>query len=304
MTGVQQRRQQRQGLGLVRVQACAQVRRRLHQRLGPPPGPHLRVDAAEQVVGQPDATDREQLVDLGEHAFQAHRPRLALDQRQQRRTAILAGGSALRVVVLVLAVADGDEGADALHRACRYPGGHPGEQGLLGPVQRRGDHATRARSGRRLDPLLSAALQQRRPDLLRAALRLSDLRGQPVGELVGVLDTALAKAQRPADLRPVPFDRPAGPVIEPQLSGRDLDLACDELHGLVGELVAPGREPPRQREVLEQQRQPEPRRTRLIAQQRHLVGQQREVLDQLIELQPTCQCVLRATNQQERASYR
>jgi len=74
----------------------------------------------------------------------------------------------------------------------------------------------------------------------------------------------------------------AGPELE--------HLFGDELDDFIRRLPTTSREPTPVGEELQQQREAQPGRARLVAQPRHLVRQKREVLDvldELVQLQPT-----------------
>ena len=131
--------------------------------------------------------------------------------------------------------------------------------------------------------------QQLYADLIRAPLGLRDVLGQPRGQLLRIRDGAFPETQRPTDLRPVCLDLPARPVIETELSPRHSHLFGDELDDFIRQLPTTSREPTPVGEELQQQRETQPGRARLVAQPRHLVRQKREVLDELVQLQPTRQ---------------
>ena len=91
------------------------------------------------------------------------------------------------------------------------------------------------------------------------------------------------------------LDLPPRPVIENQVRSGDTDLTGDELNRLISHCAPPGREPAGKGEVLQQHREAQARRARLVAQQRHLVGQQREVPNELVELELTAHAHAPAT---------
>jgi len=156
-------------------------------------------------------------------------------------------------------------------------------------VQRRGQDPLDPGPARRLDPLFPAVGQQLYADLIRAPLGLRDVLGQPRGQLLRIRDGAFPETQRPTDLRPVCLDLPARPVIETELSPRHSHLFGDELDDFIRQLPTTSREPTPVGEELQQQREAQPGRARLVAQPRHLVRQKRKVLDELVQLQPTRQ---------------
>src|SRR5664280_2395646 len=94
----------RERLGRVRMRS--QVRRGLHRSLGPPAGQHPRRHIGEHLSRHADRPHREQLIDLGEHALQAHVARIGLDQRQHRGTSTDPGPA---LVALAGAAGDGED---------------------------------------------------------------------------------------------------------------------------------------------------------------------------------------------------
>ena len=76
-----------------------------------------------------------------------------------------------------------------------------------------------------------------------------------------------------ADLRTVPFDRAAGPLIEPQRTGINTELPGDELHRVVVQLGPAAREPTEPAVELQQQREPQPGRATLASHELSLFGQ-------------------------------
>src|SRR5664280_828246 len=100
-----------------------------------------------------DRPHREQLIDLGEHALQAHVARIGLDQRQHRGTSTDPGPA-----LVVLAVAAGDDQRYQPSRHLwRQPAGHPREQRLLALVQRRGQEPLDPGPARRLRSALPSS---------------------------------------------------------------------------------------------------------------------------------------------------
>jgi hypothetical protein len=75
---------------------------------------------------------------------------------------------------------------------------------------------TRSRAGG-LDLLALQVRQQLLTDLAGLALLLAYVRGQPLRRLVSVRDRALPEPEIPPDIGPVSLDRPAVPLIQPQL---------------------------------------------------------------------------------------
>jgi hypothetical protein len=295
LTFPQQRRQQghRRLRGL--PQPAAQVRRRLHRGPRPPPGHHLRRDVGEQPRRQADRPDRLQLADLGQHRVQAHVPRHRLDQRQHRVLVFLViAGDVLVILIFVpgtfndavdVAVLGADQGDNPPGGAGGGdPRGDDGEPLLLRLVQRRPDGPGHPVGSRRLDPLRPAPAEQFRADLVPVPLRVRDMGGQPVRELLLVSDRALAEPEVTADLRTVVLQRAAvGPFVEPQVRRRNLHLPGNELNHLVRQLRPALGKPPVLREELQQQRETQPRRPPLPRDQILIVRQHRPALDKLVK---------------------
>lgn len=242
-------------------------------------------------------TDRGQLVDLGEHRFQADVARRFLDLPQDRRPVLALTSTGVTGFGVVLLVGAGDQGhdpLDALHRELRRD---PRRQRLLGDSQRRPHDPVTPPRGGRLDALRTTTGQQFHPHLLRPPLLAGDVLGEPCRQLVRVRDTALPETQVPADLRTVVLDRPAAPLIPVQFGRRHPHLPGDELHRLARQLCpAPGR-PAVLRVELQQHREAQSRRTALAEHERLLVPQQRPVLDQVVQVQ-------RGTGRGRRSSFR
>lgn len=271
LAGDQQRGQQRQPQ---RLGMGAQVGGGLHRGPQPPADEDLGRDVVEQSRRKADGAHRAQLGDLGQHRLQADIAGLGLDPRQQPRPCGIVAG-----VVL------GDQGQEPADHRLAQPAGDPQAQGLLGLPQRRAHEPVDATLGGRLDPLAAAVVQQLAANPVLSAFALADVLGQPSGQLLGVRDRALPEPQVPADLRAVVLDRAAGPLVEAQLLGRDLDLASDELDRLGGQLAAAPREPALLGIELQQQREPQARRGPFAGDQVLLVVDQRPVLDQVIKTQ-------------------
>ncbi len=272
---VDQRRQER---GRRVGRAAAQVGRRFDRAARPPPGQDLRGDIREQPRGQADPARRLQFAGLGEHRLQAHVAGHRLDQREDRL-------GVLRLVLSLFSLgvlAPADQGQDPAHSSGVQARGDRGKPVLLRGAQGRGHHPADPPVRRRLDPLLAHPLQQFDPYPLRVALRVGDARRQPVGQLVRIGDRALPKPQMVAYLPAMPLDRPPGPLVEPEVACRRLQLPGDVLDHFVRELrTAPG-EPPIARIELQHQREAQPGRAVLGLDQVPLTAEHRPVLNQLI----------------------
>lgn len=236
LTLVQQRGQQRHPQ---RQRVRAQMGRGLHCGSCPPSGHHLRRDVREQVRRQPDRANRKQLVDLREHRLQAQIARSLLDLPQDRRPVLALTSTGITGHRVVLPISADDQGHDPLDALHRDPCRDPRRQRLLGSPQRCGHDPVAPPRGGRLDALRSAAGQQFHPHLLRPPLLARDVVDEPGRQLVRIRDTALTKAQVPADLRTVVLNRPTAPLIRVQLGRRYLYLPSDELHRLARQLDRP-----------------------------------------------------------------
>jgi hypothetical protein len=91
--------------------------------------------------------------------------------------------------------------------------------------------------------------------------------GQPVDQLVGILNTGLAEAERGADLDAVILDRAAAPVVRHVGFGWDADLAGQMRHDGSRHLMLAGRKTAFVAEKGEQRRESEASRARLVSQQ-------------------------------------
>src|SRR5699024_8292405 len=100
--------------------------------------------------------------------------------------------------------------------------------------------------------------------------------------LVRVGYRALAEPQKRPDLAAVILERAARPLIKPQISRCDPDLAGQIGHHLAGKLAAAARESAMQREVLQLAGEAQPRRAALARDLFQLLGDQRPLLDQLV----------------------
>jgi hypothetical protein len=89
---------------------------------------------------------------------------------------------------------------------------------------------------------------------------------QPLGELGLVLLGAVTEAERAPDLRAVPLDRPPRPVVRGPFLRRHLHLLGDVRHRRYRDLPGVLREPGLHLEELQQQREPQPVRPRLVPQ--------------------------------------
>jgi|HubBroStandDraft_4_1064222.scaffolds.fasta_scaffold30152_3 hypothetical protein len=162
------------------------------------------------------------------------------------------------------------------------PAGDPRGQRLLSLPQRRADDPPDPVPGRRLDLLALQVRQQLLTDLVDLPLLLAHVRGQPLCRLVSVPDRALRQPEVPPDIRPVSLDRPAVPLIEPQLIRGNVHQPRDVGDNLVRNLAAACREPAVHRIEPEQKSEPELRRATPPRQLLQLITDQRPVPDQLI----------------------
>ncbi|WP_347696916.1 hypothetical protein [Nonomuraea sp. B12E4] len=135
----------------------------------------------------------------------------------------------------------------------------------------------------RISPFLPAAGQQRGTQPLPRRLHWADLVGQPERQLVLVGDRRLTKAVKPADLRPVIFDRAARPAVLGEQRRIDLHLARHVVdRGL--RHVLPAREAALKLEVLQHQAEPETGGAALVRQQFGLGLIQCPALDEVLQL--------------------
>jgi len=133
------------------------------------------------------------------------------------------------------------------------------------------------------DPLVLALAEQQHADVLDAPLVLRDVRGEPAGERFGVRDAADPKPGVVADLAAVVLDLPAREVIGTDLQRRYLDLPCEVLDRVVGQLEAAAWEAALPAEELQHRREPESCRPGLVAQQFSFAVVEREVLDDVVK---------------------
>ena len=129
-------------------------------------------------------------------------------------------------------------------------------------------------------------MYQRDTWTLRAAPAGPDRR-QPLRRLVSVRDRALPEPEIPPDIRPVSLDRPAVPLIQPQLIRGNVHQPRDAGDSLVRDLAASRREPAVHRIEPEQKSEPELRRATPPGQLLQLITDQRPVPDQLLIIQHT-----------------
>jgi hypothetical protein len=269
----------------------AQVTRCLYRHPGPPPGHDLRRHVGEQARRESHGPYPVELAPLGLARVQADVARVRPDCRPHFRPCCLPGrarvacglGGLVAGVVARSCDHRPHPGRDLIVQAAADLGG----QRLLRLAQRRPDHPADPDPGRLLDLLLSHPRQQRLADPLGLALPAADVIGQPCGEFLGVGHRALPEPQERADHAPEPFSRPAFPVEQPHVRGRDLHLPGDPGDRLIGQFRASRREPALRDEELQPQRQPQLRRPRPASPQAELITDQRPVLDQLVFVQHT-----------------
>lgn len=110
----------------------------------------------------------------------------------------------------------------------------------------------------RLDPLVLAVPEQQDADVLDAPLVLRDVRSEPAGERLGVRDGADPKPGVVADLAAVVLDLASLKIVGGDLRRGHLDLPCEVLDRVVGQLEATAREAALPGEELQHRREPEP----------------------------------------------
>jgi len=105
---------------------------------------------------------------------------------------------------------------------------------------------------------------------------------QPGGELPGVGDRAFPEPEERADLGTVILERPARPLIQPQIRGGHLHLAGNVGDRLIRKLPAAAGKPAAAVIELQQQREGQPGRAALPGDLGQLAADQRPVLDELV----------------------
>ena len=128
----------------------------------------------------------------------------------------------------------------------------------------------------------TAAHQYRLAQGVLAEFDRADLLGQPPGDLVLVAARELAELERGADLRPVVLDRAPRPAVASELAEIDPDLLGDIGHRSHRDLVCALGEAGVDLEELQHQREAEPGRAGLVADQQPVLADQRPRRDQLI----------------------
>jgi len=190
-----------------------------------------------------------------------------------------------RVLITVVQHVVGDQGDNPINRRPIKPGGDPLSQPLLARAQGRTHDAFPAPGRRRLDPLCSATRQQLLPHPIGLTLLLTDLTGQPCGQQLRVRNSAHTEPEMLADLGAVRLDRPARPLVEPQLRSRDLHLAAHEIHRFVGQLRPVAREATEPGIELQQQGEPSRAGPRFVADLLTFLVEKRPILDQFAQIQ-------------------
>lgn len=224
--------------------------------------------------------DRVQLVDLGEHRRQAHVAGAGLD----RAELVLGLNSALRrVVVDVRLGARVEQRLDARDVPRVQASNDRRDEDRVSLADRGvNDPAGSLRRGR-LDPVVLAAREQHRSDVLGPPLVLGDVGRQPARELLAVADGADPKPRVDADLAAMVLDLAAREVIGADLRRGDLDLPREMLDRVVGQLEQTTGKAALVAHVLEHRREPQPRGPRLVAQQLAFAIIEREVLDDIVK---------------------
>jgi hypothetical protein len=243
----------------------AQVAGRLGRDPSPPARQHLRGDTGEQVTRQVDRADRGELEGLLPDGLHADIAGLFADRREHVYPSYLRSveqrADVPRTGVLFAGVGrQCDQHAHPAGGLSGYPAGDPRGQRLLGLPQRRADDPPDPVAGRRLDLLALEVRQQFFSDPVGLPLFLAHVRGQPLRRLVRVRDRALPEPEVPADVSPVGLDRPAVPLVEPEVRRGNVHQPRDMGDGLVRDLAAARREPAVHRVEPEQQGEPEFRR--------------------------------------------
>ena len=273
------------------VRVGAQVTGRLGRDPGPPARQHLRRDIGEQVVREPDRADRAELERLLPDGLHADVARLVPDRREHVHPGHLssteqrAGLPGAGVLLIARVGRPRDQREHPGDSLSGDPAGDPRGQRLLSLPQRGADDPPDPVPGRRLDLLALQVRQQLLTDLAGLALLLAHVRGQPFRRLVSVRDRALPEPEVPPDIRPVSLDRPAVPLIQPQLIRGNVHQPRDVGDSLVRNLAAARREPAVHRIEPEQKSEPELRRATPPGQLLELITDQRPVPDQLIFIQ-------------------
>jgi hypothetical protein len=260
-----QRGQQRQSH---RPRRRAQARRVGVRRPRPPRLHQLLRSAREQVAGQAERANPLELVDLAQQRLQPHPARVGLQLGKRAAAAHIVTGQRLQPRGRLL--------RQARHRLRTQP--------LLRSRPRRSHHALQASHPRRLEALGAESPQQRLTQPLIAQLDRTDLLGQPRAQALLVGDRRLAEPQRLPDLGPVVLDRPSLPVI-----AREQRRLHAHLLGEIPDrdrryLARPAREARLELEELQQHREAEPRRARLVTHQPPVVLDQCPARDQLLRL--------------------
>ena len=266
---------------------------RLGRDPGPPARQHLRRHVGEHVARQADGADRAELERLLPDGLHADVARLVPDRREHihpghlRGTEQRASLTGAGVLLIARVGRPRDQREHPGGGLSRDPAGDPRGQRLLSLPQRCADDPPDPVPGGRLDLLALQVRQQLLTDLVGLAFLLAHVRGQPLRRLVSVRDRALPEPEVPPDIGPVSLDRPAVPLVEPQLSRRNVHQPRDVGDGLVRDLAAARREPAVHCIEPEQQSEPELRRATPPGQLLQLITGQRPVPDQLIFIQLT-----------------
>ena len=258
----------------------AQVAGRLDRDPGSPAGEHPGGDAGEQPAGQPDRGDRGQLRDLGLGGIQADIARIGPDGRED-----LPAISPITRIGAGIVTGRGNQLHHPLLDVRRDLAADQRHEGIVGPLQRRADDPADPGPGRRLDLLPPALPEQFLADPVGALFLTAHVLGQPRRQVLGVGDAALPESGHPADLGAVPLDLPPVPVIQADIGGGHADLPGDELDHVVRKLTAAPREPRLPQQELQAEAESQPGGTALVPQQPGLIGVQREMLDELLQLQ-------------------
>ena len=148
--------------------------------------------------------------------------------------------------------------------------------------QGRANQALDALRGGRFETQLTAADIHGRPHAIQGTLVGHHLSGEPVDELVGILNTRLAETEGGANLDAVILDRAATPVVRDVGLGWDADLPGQMRHDGGRHFVLAGGKATFVAEKGEQRREPEASRARLIGQQGLIARLQRPLGRQFI----------------------
>ena len=250
-----------------RLRRRAQIRRIQPRRPRAPRIDELLRAAAEQAGGQLELAHGRELVDLAQQRLQADAPGIRLQLRQQSLPGQRDGGLL-------------DERFQPRRALRAEPLDRLRAEALLKPRSRRPDDPFDP--ARRLDPRRPAAHQHRVDELVGRQLDRAHLLRQPSGQRLLVGARRLPKPEHTADLRPVPRHRSRGIPVRRETRRRNVDLLSDIGDRSVRHLARIPRKARLKLEELQQDREPESRRSRLVRDPLPIIAQQRPRLDQIL----------------------